>query len=96
MEVRAAIEDTQETKTIVSFGDIITNLTVKSDEPNVLTIRLPNLVDMTDPATQYGDVRVVYEFTPRNPIQRSEPTSRNGTVTEAIRRRETGTVELSL
>ena len=66
MEVRAAIEDTHETKTIASFGEITTKLAVRSDEPNVLTITLPNLVDMTDPATQFGDVRVVYEFTPKD------------------------------
>jgi hypothetical protein len=63
MEIRALNEKTQETKTIATLSDI-TVITVSSDEPNSLTITLPNLVDMTDAAAQFGDVKVLYKFTP--------------------------------
>lgn len=66
MEIRAANETTQETRTIATFSDITFPLTITSEEPNILTITLPNLVDMTDEVTELGDVKIIYKFTPKD------------------------------
>jgi hypothetical protein len=63
MEIRAINSDTHESRTVATFGDIII-ITMSSDEPNSLTINLPNLVEMTEAATQIGDVNVTYKFEP--------------------------------
>lgn len=63
MEVRAVNEKTQETKTIVTLNEIPA-VELSSDEPNLLTIKLPNLVDLSNAATQLGGVRIAYKFTP--------------------------------
>jgi hypothetical protein len=64
-EIRAVNENSQETRTIATFGDIV-DVKLNSDRPNSLTIMLPNLVDMMHPATQLGDVKVVYTFLPKD------------------------------
>jgi hypothetical protein len=66
MEIRAVNESTQETKTIATFGDMVVDLTLSSDEPKLLTVKLPNLVDIADQATRLDSVRIVYKFTPND------------------------------
>lgn len=64
MEVRALNTRTQETKTIVAFGDTFAQIRLSSDEPNLLTITIPNRVDMRDVAKEFDNVKVNYKFTP--------------------------------
>jgi hypothetical protein len=64
MEVRALNTRTQETKTIVAFGDIFAQIRLSSDEPNLLTITVPNRVDMQNATKEFDDVKVNYKFTP--------------------------------
>jgi hypothetical protein len=63
MEIRAVNEETQQTDTITTLTDI-TTVELTSEEPNLLTIKLPNLVDISSSTTQVGDVRIAYKFTP--------------------------------
>ena len=63
-EIRAVNDTNQETKTIATFGDIVSSITMSSNEPGSLTIELPNLVDLIDAQIQFADVRVIYKFTP--------------------------------
>ena len=49
-------EKTQETKTIVTLNDI-TAVELSSEQPNLLTIKLPNPVDISNATMQLGDVR---------------------------------------
>jgi hypothetical protein len=63
MEIRAVNEKTQETKTIVTLNNI-TAVELSSEQPNLLTIKLPNLVDISNATMQLGDVRIAYKFTP--------------------------------
>ena len=66
MEIRAENETTHESRVIAKFGNIIATITISSDGPKLLTIKLPNLVDMTDVVTQLEDVKILYKFTPED------------------------------
>jgi hypothetical protein len=63
MEIRAVNSETHESRPIATFSDINV-ITMSSDVPNSLTVNLPNLVDMTDAATQIGNVKVTHKFKP--------------------------------
>jgi hypothetical protein len=63
MEIRAVNERTQQTDTIMTLTEI-TTVELTSEEPNLLTMKLPNLVDISSSTTQVGDVRIAYKFTP--------------------------------
>src|SRR5262245_1615904 len=63
MEIRAVNEKTHQTDTIATLTDI-TTVELTSEEPNLLIIKLPNLVDISSSTTQVGDVRIAYKFEP--------------------------------
>ena len=63
MEIRAVNEKTHQMDTIVTLTDI-TSVELTSEEPNLLIIKLPNLVDISSSTTQVGNVRIAYKFTP--------------------------------
>jgi hypothetical protein len=72
MEIRAVNEKTHQMDTIVTLTDI-TIVELTSEEPNLLIIKLPNLVDISSSTTQVGNVRIAYKFTPvDDPARQSE------------------------
>jgi hypothetical protein len=66
MEIRAVNQHTKETKTIVVFSYIDAKVTAASNAPNVLTITLPNRIDISDAVTELGEIKIIYNFVPRD------------------------------